>query len=105
MGNLLLYLELNWKLNSCAFEISWNLACFEEDKCHLNENLLYFLRLAVVEMKNVHCSILGEIGDVVVGRVTEVQQKRWKVDINCRLDAGQYISLATVNPSQFSQLG
>ncbi len=32
--------------------------------------------------------IIGEIGDVVVGRVTEVQQKRWKVDINCRLDGG-----------------
>ena len=33
--------------------------------------------------------ISGEIGDVVVGRITEVQQKRWKVDINCRLDAGK----------------
>lgn len=29
----------------------------------------------------------GEIGDVVVGRITEVQQKRWKVDVNSRLDA------------------
>ena len=28
----------------------------------------------------------GEIGDVVVGRVVEVQQKRWKVDIQSRLD-------------------
>ncbi len=38
-------------------------------------------------------SISGEIGDVVVGRVTEVQQKRWKVDINCRLDAGNISAL------------
>lgn len=29
----------------------------------------------------------GEIGDVVVGRITEVQQKRWKVNTNARLDS------------------
>lgn len=28
----------------------------------------------------------------MVGRVTEVQQKRWKVDINCRLDGGDIIN-------------
>ena len=38
-----------------------------------------------------HCNLCcprynGEIGDVVVGRVVEVQQKRWKVDIQSRLD-------------------
>jgi len=37
----------------------------------------------------------GEIGDVVVGRITEVQQKRWKVDINARLDA--VLQLSSVN--------
>ena len=34
----------------------------------------------------------GEIGDVVVGRVTEVQQKRWQIDVNGRLDAMLQIS-------------
>jgi exosome complex component RRP4 len=29
----------------------------------------------------------GEIGDLIVGRITEVQQKRWKVDVNSKLDA------------------
>ena len=29
-------------------------------------------------------SYVGEIGDVVVGRVVEVSAKRWKVDINAR---------------------
>ncbi|EMP34676.1 Exosome complex component RRP4 [Chelonia mydas] len=29
----------------------------------------------------------GEVGDIVVGRVTEVQQKRWKVETNARLDS------------------
>merc|ERR1712212_1331899 len=37
----------------------------------------------------------GEIGDVIVGRITEVQQKRWKVDCNGRLDA--LLSLSSVN--------
>lgn len=34
----------------------------------------------------------GKIGDVVVGRITEVQQKRWKVDTNARLDAALLLS-------------
>ncbi|EEZ98806.1 exosome complex component RRP4 [Tribolium castaneum] len=37
----------------------------------------------------------GEVGDVVVGRVTEVQQKRWKVDTNSRLDS--VLLLSSVN--------
>jgi len=37
----------------------------------------------------------GEIGDVVVGRITEVQQKRWKVEVNSRLDA--VLQLSSVN--------
>ncbi|XP_057666381.1 exosome complex component RRP4 [Diorhabda carinulata] len=34
----------------------------------------------------------GEIGDVIVGRITEVQQKRWKVDTNSRLDSALLLS-------------
>ncbi|XP_032677072.1 exosome complex component RRP4 [Odontomachus brunneus] len=37
----------------------------------------------------------GEIGDVIVGRVTEVQQKRWKVDTNSKLDS--VLLLSSVN--------
>lgn len=37
----------------------------------------------------------GEVGDVVVGRITEVQQKRWKVDTNARLDS--ILMLSSVN--------
>lgn len=37
----------------------------------------------------------GDIGDLVVGRITEVQQKRWKVDINAKLDA--VLLLSSVN--------
>lgn len=37
----------------------------------------------------------GEIGDVVVGRITEVQQKRWKVETNSRLDS--VLLLSSVN--------
>lgn len=34
----------------------------------------------------------GEIGDVVVGRVTEIQKKRWKIDTGSRLDSILQIS-------------
>lgn len=37
----------------------------------------------------------GEIGDVVVGRIIEVQQRRWKVDTNSRQDS--FLPLAGVN--------
>lgn len=37
----------------------------------------------------------GEIGDVVIGRITEIQQKRWRVDANARLDA--VLLLSSVN--------
>lgn len=37
----------------------------------------------------------GEVGDVVVGRITEVQQKRWKVGTNSRLDS--VLLLSSVN--------
>ena len=32
-------------------------------------------------------SFLGAVGDTVVGRITQVQTSRWKVDVNSRLDA------------------
>ncbi|XP_062929201.1 exosome complex component RRP4 [Mobula hypostoma] len=37
----------------------------------------------------------GEVGDVVVGRITEVHQKRWKVETNSRLDS--VLLLSSVN--------
>ncbi|XP_028318834.1 exosome complex component RRP4 [Gouania willdenowi] len=37
----------------------------------------------------------GEVGDVVVGRITEVQQRRWKVETNSRLDS--VLLLSSVN--------
>jgi exosome complex RNA-binding protein Rrp4 len=41
------------------------------------------------------CRFNGEIGDVVVGRITEVAQKRWRVDTQSRLDS--VLTLASVN--------
>ena len=37
----------------------------------------------------------GEVGDVVVGRITEVGNKRWKVDVSGRADA--VLNLGSVN--------
>ncbi|XP_050436351.1 exosome complex component RRP4 [Adelges cooleyi] len=41
----------------------------------------------LVTVSPLRCRYNGEIGDVVVGRVTELVHKRWKIDINSRLDA------------------
>ncbi|KAJ2946564.1 hypothetical protein O0L34_g12618 [Tuta absoluta] len=38
---------------------------------------------------------VGEIGDVIVGRVLEVQQRRWKVETNSRMDS--VLQLSSVN--------
>lgn len=38
---------------------------------------------------------LGEVGDLIVGRVTEVGSKRWKVDVNGQKDA--ILMLSSVN--------
>jgi exosome complex component RRP4 len=45
--------------------------------------------ISVIPMKSKY---VGEIGDVVVGRVTEIQKKRWKIDTNSRLDSVLLIS-------------
>lgn len=37
----------------------------------------------------------GEVGDVIVGRISEVQQKRWKVDTYSRLQS--FLLLSSVN--------
>lgn len=49
----------------------------------------------LISVHPLKCRYMGEIGDVVVGRITEVQQKRWKVDTNSRLDS--VLLLSSVN--------
>lgn len=57
----------------------------------------------------------GEIGDVVIGRITEIQQKRWRVDANARLDAvlllssvnlpgGELVNILSPNEGTFSRM-
>ena len=60
----------------------------------MQDDCLYASVAGVVERVNQLISVRplksrynGEIGDVVVGRITEVSQKRWKVDTNSRLDS------------------
>lgn len=38
---------------------------------------------------------IGDVGDVVVGRITSVDTSRWRVDINSTLDA--MLPLTSVN--------
>lgn len=46
----------------------------------------------LISIKPLKSRYVGEIGDVVVGRVLEVQQKRWKVETNSRLDSALLLS-------------
>jgi len=69
---------------------------------YMADDVLYASVAGVVERVNKLISVTplktrynGEIGDVVVGRVVEVQQKRWKVDIKSRLDS--VLLLSSVN--------
>lgn len=49
----------------------------------------------LISIRPVKSRYVGEIGDVVVARITDVQQKRWKVDTNSRLDS--VLLLSSVN--------
>lgn len=49
----------------------------------------------LVSVKPLRTRYNGEIGDVIVGRIIDVQQKRWKVETNSRLDS--ILPLAGVN--------
>ncbi|GMR33980.1 hypothetical protein PMAYCL1PPCAC_04175 [Pristionchus mayeri] len=46
----------------------------------------------LITVKPVKSRYNGEVGDVVVGRVVDVQQKRWKVDTHSRLDSSLLLS-------------
>ncbi|CAG8662967.1 11697_t:CDS:2 [Acaulospora morrowiae] len=41
----------------------------------------------LISVRSLHARYTGNIGDLVIGRITEVSNKRWKVDINSRQDA------------------
>uniref|UniRef100_A0A182SFL5 S1 motif domain-containing protein n=1 Tax=Anopheles maculatus TaxID=74869 RepID=A0A182SFL5_9DIPT len=49
----------------------------------------------MITVKALKGRYVGEIGDVIVARVIEVQEKRWKVDTNSRLDS--VLLLSSVN--------
>jgi len=49
----------------------------------------------LISVKGIGGVYYGEVGDVVVGRITKVMQKRWKVDINSRLDG--ILLLSSIN--------
>ncbi|KAF7635017.1 hypothetical protein Mgra_00005615 [Meloidogyne graminicola] len=49
----------------------------------------------LIRVKPVRSRYQGEIGDVIVGRIVDVQQKRWRVDINARLHS--ILQLTSVN--------
>jgi exosome complex component RRP4 len=69
---------------------------------YADSNMMYSSVAGVVERVNKLISVRplktrynGEIGDVIIGRITEVQQRRWKVETNSRLDS--VLMLSSVN--------
>uniref|UniRef100_A0A2K5I5K5 Uncharacterized protein n=1 Tax=Colobus angolensis palliatus TaxID=336983 RepID=A0A2K5I5K5_COLAP len=51
------------------------------------EKLIESVAGSLICVKALKTRYIGEAGDIVVGRITEVQQKRWKVETNSRLDS------------------
>jgi exosome complex component RRP4 len=49
----------------------------------------------LVSVRPVQARFVGEVGDVVVGRVKEVGSKRWRVDVRARQDG--VLMLSAVN--------
>jgi exosome complex component RRP4 len=46
----------------------------------------------LVSVRPLNARYTGEVGDVVVGRIVDVGDKRWRVDINARQDAVLHLS-------------
>ncbi|KAG8725662.1 exosome non-catalytic core subunit rrp4 [Ceratobasidium sp. 428] len=57
----------------------------------------------LVSVKPVKSRYTPEVGDLVVGRISEVQNKRWKVDVNSRQDG--LLLLSSVNLPGGVQVG
>jgi exosome complex component RRP4 len=46
----------------------------------------------LITVRPLKARYMPEVGDVVVGRITEVAANRWRVDINARSDAHLFLS-------------
>lgn len=55
----------------------------------------------LVSVRPLQARYVGEVGDLVVGRVTAVEAKRWKADINATKDA--VLQLSSVNLAEGAQ--
>jgi len=69
---------------------------FEEEKnLYASVNGIVEKTNKLVSVKPLKSRYQGEVGDIVVGRVAEVQQRLWRVDVNGRQDA--LLMLSAVN--------
>ena len=46
----------------------------------------------LITVKSIKSRYIGEVGDLVVGRISSVESKRWKVDIHSQKDANLLLS-------------
>ncbi|XP_017491405.1 PREDICTED: exosome complex component RRP4 [Rhagoletis zephyria] len=59
----------------------------------------------LISIKPLKSRYVGEIGDVVVARITEVQQRRWKVNTNSRLDSALLLSSVNLPGGELRRRG
>ncbi|ELT97658.1 hypothetical protein CAPTEDRAFT_115301 [Capitella teleta] len=67
----------------------------EDDKLHASVAGVVERVNKLICVRPIKTRYHGEIGDVVVGRILEVGQRRWKVDTNAKLDS--ILMLSSVN--------
>ncbi|XP_022099167.1 exosome complex component RRP4-like [Acanthaster planci] len=67
----------------------------EEDKLHASVAGVVETVNKLICVKPLKTRYNGEVGDVVIGRITEVGQKKWRVDTNSRLNS--VLMLSAVN--------
>lgn len=46
----------------------------------------------LITVKSVKSRYIGEVGDLIIGRISSVETKRWKVDINSQKNANLLLS-------------
>ncbi|XP_069603628.1 exosome complex component RRP4 [Ranitomeya imitator] len=94
--------ERSWHLVSPGDTITTDTGFMRGHGTYMEEDKLLASVAGVVERVNKLICVRalktrynGEVGDIVVGRITEVQQRRWKVDTLSRLDS--VLLLSSVN--------
>jgi len=94
-----LNIDTTIQLVSPGETITAETGCLRGHGTHFSDGLLLATVSGTIERVNKLVSVKpikqryqGEVGDVVIGRITDVGQKKWKVDVNSNQDAQLLLS-------------